>query len=145
MDIALALGAGGVKGNAHLGVIRRLEREGFRIKAVAGTSFGGIVAALYALGYSADQLEEMFASLDQTQLYGHAPDDGPSLMGLAGVTRFLEETIGNRTFEDLKLPCALTAVDLKSGNEVILSKGPIIDAILATIAIPGIFPARYVD
>ena len=144
MDISLALG-GGVKGNAHLGVIRRLEREGFRIKAVAGTSFGGIVAALYSLGYSADQLEEMFASLDQTQLYGHAPNDGPSLMGLAGVTRFLEETVGNRTFEDLKLPCALTAVDLKSGNEVILSNGRIIDAILATIAIPGIFPARYVD
>jgi len=145
MDISLALGGGGVKGNAHLGVIRRLEREGFRIKAVAGTSFGGIVAALYSLGYSADQLEEMFASLDQTQLYGHAPNDGPSLMGLAGVTRFLEETVGNRTFEDLKLPCALTAVDLKSGNEVILSNGRIIDAILATIAIPGIFPARYVD
>jgi NTE family protein len=145
MDIALALGGGGVKGNAHLGVIRRLEREGFRIRAVAGTSFGGIVAALYSLGYSADQLEEMFAALDQTQLYGHAPTDGPSLIGLAGVTRFLEATIGNRTFEDLKLPCALTAVDLKSGNEVILSKGRIIDAILATIAIPGIFPARYLD
>ncbi len=145
MDIALALGGGGAKGNAHLGVIRRLEKEGFQIKAIAGTSFGGIVAAYYALGYSPDQIEAMFASLDQTQLYGHAPNDGPSLMGVAGVTHFLEETLGNRTFEDLKIPCALTAVDLKSGNEVILSKGCLKDAILATIALPGIFPARQID
>src|SRR6266542_1830271 len=123
MDITLALGGGGAKGNSHIGVIRRLEKEGFRIRAVAGTSFGGLVAALYALGHAADELEEMFASLDQTQLYGHVPNDGPSLIGVAGITRFLEETVGDRTFDDLKLPCVLTAVDLKSGNEVILSKG----------------------
>jgi NTE family protein len=145
MDITLALGGGGSKGNAHIGVIRRLEKEGFRIKAVAGTSFGGIIAALYALGYSPDKIEEVLASFDQNQFYGHAPDDGPSLMGLAGVTRNLEDTIGDRTFADLKLPCVLTAVDLKSGKEILLSKGRLVDAILATIALPGIFPARYID
>ena len=145
MDITLALGGGGAKGNAHIGVIRRLEKEGFRIRAVAGTSFGGLVAVFYALGYSVDEIEEIFASRDQTQLYGHARDDGPSLVGLAGVVRFLEETIGNRTFDDLKLPCVVTAVDLKSGNEVIISNGRLIDAILATIALPGIFPPRLVD
>jgi NTE family protein len=145
MDITLALGGGGAKGNSHIGVIRRLEKEGFRIKGVAGTSFGGIVAALYALGYSPDKIEEVFASVDQTQFYGHAPNDGPSLMGLAGVTRLFEEMIGDCTFADLKLPCVLTAVDLKSGKEVLLSKGRLVDAILATIAMPGIFPARYID
>jgi len=145
MDITLALGGGGAKGNAHIGVIRRLEKEGFRIRAVAGTSFGGLVAVFYALGYSPDQIEEIFASLDQTQLYGHAPNDGPSLVGLAGVVRFLAETVGERTFDDLKLPCVVTAVDLKSGNEVILSKGRLIDAILATIALPGIFPPRLIN
>ena len=145
MDITLALGGGGAKGNAHIGVIRRLEKEGFRIKGVAGTSFGGIVAVLYALGYSADKIEEVFASLDQSQFYGHAPDDGPSLMGLAGVTRHLEEMIGDCTFDDLKLPCVLTAVDLKSGREIILSEGRLVDAILATIALPGIFPTRHID
>src|SRR5688572_24543398 len=145
MDITLALGGGGAKGNSHIGVIRRLEKEGFRVRGVAGTSFGGLVAVLYALGYSPDKIEETFASLDQTQLYGHAPDDGPSLMGLAGVTRLLKETIGNATFADLKLPCVLTAVDLKSGKEVLLSKGRLVDAMLATIAMPGIFPARYID
>lgn len=145
MDITLALGGGGAKGNAHIGVLRQLEKEGFRVRAVAGTSFGGLVASFYALGYSPDEIEELFASVDQTQFYGHRPDDGPSLIGLAGVTRLLEEKIGDCTFEDLKLPCVLTAVDLKSGNEVLLSKGRLVDAILATIAMAGVFPARYVD
>lgn len=145
MDITLALGGGGAKGNAHIGVIRRLEKEGFQIRALAGTSFGGLVAVFYALGYSADEIEVIFASLDQTQLYGHAPGDGSSLVGLAGIIRFLEATIGERTFDELKLPCVVTAVDLKSGNEVLLSKGRLMDAILATIALPGIFPPRLID
>ncbi|HJR80515.1 MAG TPA: patatin-like phospholipase family protein [Anaerolineales bacterium] len=145
MDITLALGGGGAKGNAHIGVIRRLEKEGFRVRGVAGTSFGGLIAVLYALGYSPTKIEEVFASLDQTQFYGHAPNDAPSLMGLAGVTRLLEEMIGDITFADLKLPCVLTAVDLKSGSEVLLKKGQVVDAMLATIAMPGVFPVRYID
>ncbi len=145
MDITLALGGGGAKGNAHIGVLRQLEKKGFRVKAVAGTSFGGLVAAFYAMGCSVDEIEELFAAADQTQFYGHGPNDGPSLMGLAGVTRLLEEHIGNLTFADLKVPCVMTAVDLKSGKEVLLSKGRVVDAILATIAMPGIFPVRYID
>jgi NTE family protein len=144
MDITLALGGGGAKGNAHIGVIRRLEKEGFRIRGIAGTSFGGLVAAYYAFGYSPDQIEEMFSLLDQALLYGHAPGEAPSLLGLAGVTNLLEGSLSGRTFADLKLPCILTAVDLKSGNEVLFSSGPLVDAILASIAMPGIFPARYI-
>lgn len=145
MDITVALGGGGAKGNSHIGVLRRLEQEGFRIRGVAGTSFGGLVAAFYALGHSPDELEEMFASADQNQFYGHGPNDGPSLVGLAGVTRLLEERIGEATFADLKMPCVLTAVDLKSGNEALLSQGRLVDAILATIAMPGVFPARHIN
>lgn len=144
MDITLALGGGGAKGNSHIGVIRRLQQEGFIIKAVAGTSFGGIVSIFHVLGYSPDEIEEMFSGLDQSQLYGHAPDEGPSLLGLAGVSRWLESVIGDRTFEDLKTPCILTAGDLRSGREVLLSEGSLVNAILATIAIPGIFPARRI-
>ena len=145
MDITLALGGGGSKGNSHIGVLRRLEKEGVRIRGVAGTSFGGLIAVLYALGYTPDELEELFASADQSQFYGHAPNDGPSLMGLAGVTRLLEEKIGDKTFSDLKIPCVLTAVDLRSGQEVLLKEGRLVDAMLATIAMPGVFPARYID
>jgi len=145
MDITIALGGGGAKGNAHIGVIRRLEREGFRIKGIAGTSFGGLIAVLYAAGYRPNDLEEMFAALDQRKFYGHGPKDGPSLMGIAGVTRLLEDFLGDRTFEQLRIPCALTATDLKSGTEVVLSSGRLVDAILATIAMPAVFPVRYID
>jgi NTE family protein len=73
-------------------------------------------------------------------LYGRRPGDGPSLLGLGGVSQWLDEVLGERTFDNLKLPCALTAVDLKCGCEVILSEGRVKDAVLATIALPGIFP-----
>lgn len=144
MDITLALGGGGVRGNSHIGVIRRLEQEGFRIKGVAGTSFGGIIGALYVAGYDPDHIEEIACRLDQKSLYGHGPDDGPSLIGLAGVRQWLEKLLGELTFESLRIPFAVTATDLKGGNEVILSSGRIVDAILATIAMPAVFPVRYV-
>jgi NTE family protein len=145
MKITLALGGGGAKGNSHIGVIRCLQREGFDIQAVAGTSFGGIVAVFHALGYTPDEIEEMFASLDQKSLYGHGEDEGPSLLGLAGTTKWLKSVIGARTFADLKIPCILTAADLRSGREVLLSEGSLVDAILATIAIPGLFPPKRID
>jgi predicted acylesterase/phospholipase RssA len=144
MDITLALGGGGAKGNAHIGVIRRLEQKGFRIRGIAGTSFGGLIAVLYATGYHPNELEEKFAALDQRKFYGHRPNDAPSLMGLAGMARLLEDTLGDRTFDDLQIPCAVTATDLKSGTEVVLSKGRLVDAILATTAMPAVFPVRYV-
>ncbi len=144
MDISLALGGGGAKGNAHIGIIRRLEQEGFRIRAVAGTSFGGIVAALYALGKTPDQIEELFSKVDQSRLYGHAAGEGSSLLGLAGASKLFDEVFGATTFDDLSLPCGLTGVDLKSACEVILTEGLVRDALLATIALPGIFPPRRI-
>ena len=144
MNITLALGGGGAKGNSHIGVIRRLQMEGFKIEAVAGTSFGGVVAVFFALGYSPDEIEDMFAALDQKELYGQGGSEGPSLLGLGGATRWLKEAIGERTFNDLKIPCALTAADLRSGRGVLLTEGPLVEAVLATIAIPGIFPSKRI-
>ncbi|MGE5249803.1 MAG: patatin-like phospholipase family protein, partial [Bacteroidota bacterium] len=143
--ISVALGGGGSRGNSHVGVLRRLEKEGYRIQAVAGTSFGGIVAALYAAGYTPDQIEEIFSRVDQANLYARAPGDGPALLGLVGVTQWLNETLGERTFADLKIPCALTAVDLNSGQEIVLAEGLVKDAVLATIAVPGVFPSIHVN
>ncbi len=145
MDITLALGGGGAKGNAHIGVLRRLEKEGYKIRSVAGTSFGGIIAVLYALGNSPAELLTIFESVDQSQLYGRDADDGPSLLGLSGVRRWLDQVVGEKTFADLKIPCAVTAVDIKTSGEVILSEGRLKDAILSTIALPGIFPAHQLD
>ncbi|HEY9153204.1 MAG TPA: patatin-like phospholipase family protein [Anaerolineales bacterium] len=145
MDISLALGAGGAKGNAHIGVLRQLEKHGFRVRAIAGTSFGGVVGAVYAAGYSIDELEEIFARADQRHLYGHRPQDNASLYGLAGVEKWLIDALGDRTFADLKIPFAVVAIDLNSAHEVVLREGCVRDAILATIAIPTIFSPFRVD
>ncbi|MCL4528559.1 MAG: patatin-like phospholipase family protein [Chloroflexi bacterium] len=145
MDISLALGGGGSKGNSHIGVLRVLEKEGFRIRAITGTSFGGMVAIFYAAGFSPDEIEEIFAAVDQSRLYDRVGDENPSFLGLGGVYKWLEHTIGERTFADLKIPCVVTAVDLLTSCEVILNSGLLRDAILSTIAVPGIFPAFHVN
>jgi len=143
MDITLALGGGGAKGNSHIGVLRRLKKEGFKIRAAAGTSFGGIVAVMYAAGYTPDEIEDIFAKVDQARLYGRSLEEKPSLLGLAGVRKWLDEVLPGRTFADLDIPCSVTAVDLNCGCEVVLDAGPVKDALLATIAVPGIFPAHH--
>ena len=145
MDITLALGGGGAKGNSHIGVIRRLEKEGYKIRSVAGTSFGGIVAVIYALGNSADEVQTIFETVDQSRLYTRGPEDGPSLLGLSGVRKWLDQVLGEKTFNDLRIPCAVTAVDVNSGCEVILSQGRLKDALLSTIALPGIFPTFHMN
>ncbi len=145
MDISLALGAGGAKGNSHIGVLRQLEKHKFRVRAIAGTSFGGVVGAVYAAGYSIDELEEIFARADQHHLYGYRPQDNASLYGLAGIEQWLIDALGDRTFADLKIPFAVVAVDLNSAHEVILCEGRVRDAILATIALPTIFSPFRAD
>ena len=140
MDIALALGGGGARGNAHIGVLRVLEREGFRVRAVAGTSAGGLAAVFYAAGYSPDEIEDLFAEVEQPRLYGRTSADGPALLGLSGAREWLREHLGDKTFADLEIPCAVTAVDIDHPHEVILADGPVVEALLATIAVPGIFP-----
>ena len=145
MEITLALGGGGAKGNSHIGVIRRLEKEGFIIRSVAGTSFGGIVAIFYAAGYSPDDIQKIFEDVDQGRLYGRDPEDGPSLLGISGVRKLLNHVVGGKTFDDLRIPCAVTAVDVKSGDEVIISKGSLVDALLSTTALPGIFPVQRMN
>ena len=143
MDIAVALGGGGAKGNAHIGVLRRLLKERYKIRAVAGTSFGGLVAIMYCAGYSPDEIENIFAAVDQKRLYIRDAQDGPSLLGLSGVRNWLGEVLGKKTFDDLRVPCAVTAVDTRTGREITISEGFLKDAILATIALPGIFPAQH--
>ncbi len=140
MDIALALGGGGIRGIAHIGVIRCLERAGLTIKAIAGTSAGGLIGAVYAAGYPPDKIEKILGQVNQKKMFGRKPGDGPSMMGLAGLTNLLVETIGPRTFADLHIPFAVTAVDMDSGEEVILNHGPVVQAVLATVAVPGVFP-----
>ena len=140
MDIALALGGGGVKGSAHIGVIDRLEALGFRIRAIAGTSAGGMVGASYAAGNSPLAILKAVQNLDGSAVYRRHPDDGPSILGYAGLMEGLSGLIGENTFASLKIPFACTAVDLNTASEIYLQDGKVLNAIMATMAVPGIFP-----
>jgi NTE family protein len=142
MDICIALGGGGSRGYAHIGVLRKLEHEGFRVRAIAGTSAGGIIAAAYAAGHTPDEMEEIFSKLDQSKLFTRTVNDGPGLLGLSGATKELEIVFGERKFSDLKMPCAVVAVDIETGDEIDICEGRIVDALLATVAVPGIFPPK---
>lgn len=143
--ITLALGGGGVKGNAHLGVLRMLEQHGFEIGGIAGTSAGGLWGALYASGLSVEQVLEQAKNLDYDEAYRRLPEDEPSWMGVAGIRKMLIDILGDMTFADLRFPFAVTAVDLDTAELVIIRTGKVLDAVLATIAVPGIFPPVHFD
>jgi NTE family protein len=89
-------------------------------------------------------MEARFAKLDQSKLFGRAGNEGPSILGFSGATKWLEELLGDLTYEKLKLPCSVVAVDIKSAREVILNHGCVVDAILATGAVPAIFPPQQI-
>jgi len=144
-DISIALGGGGFKGVAHIGVLRALEKAGYRIKAIAGTSIGGLIGAVYAAGYDTYQLEDLVKNLDQSKLFSRTHGDGPSIMGLKGISDILLETLGEIHFKDLKIPFACTSVDIDKGQEYNMNAGRVSDAVLATIAIPGIFPPKVIN
>jgi NTE family protein len=144
MNITLALSGGGVKGYAHIGALRVLEREGFQIRALAGTSAGGLIGALYAAGFSPDDMEERLRDIDQGSLFSRLHGDGPALFGFSGVTAILNELLDDHSFEDARIPLAVTATDLTTGMPVVIKNGRLVDAVLATSAVPGVFPAREI-
>ncbi len=142
--ISLALGSGGTKGFAHIGVIRQLEKNGFDIKAIAGTSAGGIVGALFSYGISTNKIEEFSKTLKYSELFTRSTEDPPSLMGLGGLNKQVEKILGDASFNQTKIKFGVTAVDIHSGDEIIINNGKLIDAVKATSAIPGIFPAKEI-
>lgn len=142
MEISLALGGGGIKGIAHIGVIDCLEKAGFTIASIAGTSAGGLIGAVYAAGYSPAEILNVIETLNPNRMYSRQPSDRPSLMGYSGLAAALVEILGESLFSDLKIPFACTAVDIRSSQEVYLNEGSVIDAVLATIAVPGVFPPK---
>lgn len=139
-QVILALGGGGSRGVAHIGVIQELEKNDIEIIGMAGTSIGSIIGALYSLGISSDAMVAFFQEVDQTKLFGFPFTDGPGLLGYKGVKDFLKKHIGDKTFSDTVIPFKIATTDLRTNTIEYLEEGSLSDAILSSIAIPGIFP-----
>jgi len=140
--VGLALSGGGVRGLAHIGVLKVLEREGVPVHMLAGTSMGGFIAAAYATGLSASELEtEALRFSDPRQLVALLDRAFPRRGLLAGekVVAYLRQHLGDITFDQLHVPLALIAVDLNKGEKVVLQEGSVVEAVRATTALPGLF------
>jgi len=140
----LALGGGGARGLAHIGVLKVLEKEGFPIGYLTGTSMGGLIGALYAAGWTAEQLEAEAIKMTSLRRLVKLLDPTPVRRGLLEGHRVrdqLKEWLGgDLTFDQLKISVGLIAVDLYTAQEVVLQQGSVVEAVLATIAVPGLFP-----
>jgi NTE family protein len=137
-SIGLALGGGFARGLAHIGVLKVLEEEGIPINFIAGTSVGSVIGAAYCSGISAKELEEIAALVRFKDFarwtlsrYGIASNDR--------IARFLGKMLKCRTFEDLKTPLAVAATDFTTGEGVVFRSGPLVEAVRASCAYPGMF------
>ncbi len=138
--IALALGGGAARGWSHIGVLRALDESGVPVKMIAGTSIGALVGSCYLAG-KLDELEEFALSLTPRRILGFL-DFSLRSSGLISGHRLaerMEEHLGNMRLENLSHPMVCVATEIKTGHEIWLSKGPIIDAVRASYALPGIF------
>jgi len=141
--IGLVLGGGGARGLAHLGVLRALEERECEIAAVAGCSLGGIVGALIGSGFTSGDVVDVIRDTRLLDLLDLGARGG--LVGGKGIRRLLREHV-RENFEDLDLPLRVTAVDAQRGTLVILGDGPLVPALLATSALPGILsPVEHLD
>ena len=143
--ITLALGGGGLKGYAHIGVIAALEDNGYEIAGIAGTSAGGLFGSFSAFGYTFNETLSFIDELDKSKLFQRMHNDTPSLIGLKGLYEILQDKFGDHTISQMEIPFATTAVDINTNQEIYLNCGKITDAIKATIAIPGVFPYVKLD
>lgn len=147
--IGLALSGGGARGLAHIGVLKVLEQEGIPIDFLAGTSMGGVIAAAYASGLSVDYIEKEALRMARLRNLITLLDRSLPRRGLVEgqkVQEYLTTHLGDKTFKEMKIPLSLVAVDLISGQEVVLNSGSVVDAVRATVSLPGVFaPFRLGD
>lgn len=144
-SVALALGAGGAKGLAHIGVIEELVARGFRITAIAGSSMGALIGGIHAMG-KLDVYRDWvvsLAKLDVLRLVDWTLSGG--LIKGDRIIDTMRELIGDTLIEKLPITFTAVATDIDRGREMWLARGPLFDAIRASIAIPTIFRPHLVD
>jgi NTE family protein len=141
MRIGVALGGGGARGWAHIGVLRTLIKAGFEPDIIAGTSSGAIVGGAYAAG-RLDEFEEFARSIDRRTIWRLVDlnlGKGGGLVSGERVAKKLTDIIGDPDIEKLKKKFAAIATELPSGHEVWFETGKLIAAMRASYAMPGIF------
>ncbi|HHA18221.1 MAG TPA: patatin [Methylophaga sp.] len=144
VNIGLALGSGSARGLAHIGVIRALEEAGIKIDCVAGTSIGALIGSVYASGKLED-LEKVYLDYDWKKIAYFFDIVFPKSGLIDGnkVADFVREYVHAETIEHLALPFKAVATDIGSGEEITMDKGDVIEAVRASISVPGIFtPVR---
>lgn len=142
--VGLALGSGSARGLAHVGVLRALEEAGIAVQAIAGTSIGALIGAVEASG-RLDALAAALRALDWQRMAGFfdvvLPKSG--LIDGARISALVREHVPSPSIEALPRPFAAVATDLATGEEVVLREGDVIEAVRASIAVPGILtPVR---
>ena len=144
LNIGLALGSGSARGLAHIGVIRALEDAGIKIDCVAGTSIGALIGSVYASG-KLDDMEKVYLDFDWKKIAYFFDIVFPKSGLIDGnkVADFVREYVHVETIEHLPLPFQAVATDIGSGEEITMDKGDVIEAVRASISVPGIFtPVR---
>jgi NTE family protein len=138
--IGLALGGGAARGFAHIGMLRTLIAHGIVPNVVVGTSIGAVVGGAYATGHL-DKLEEWARGLQPRNVFGYLDIrlNGSGLIGGSKLAAELEASMGQNLIEDLPVKFATVATEVRTGHEIWLTHGRIVDAMRASYALPGIF------
>jgi NTE family protein len=138
--IGLALGGGAARGFAHIGIVRTLVAHGIIPNVVVGTSIGAVVGGAYATGHL-DTLEQWARGLQPRNILGYLDIrlNGSGLIGGAKLAAHLEAAMGPSLIEDLPVKFATVATEVRTGHEIWLTHGRIVDAMRASYALPGIF------
>lgn len=142
--IGLALGGGAVFGAVHVGVLKALEEHDVKISAISGTSAGAIAAALYAFGKSAKEIESIILNINWSDM-SSLKVSRYALLSNKHIGDFIKKHIGDKKFEDSDIPLAVIATDISSGEKVILDRGSVADAVVASTCVPGIFIPTEID
>jgi NTE family protein len=143
--IAIVLGAGAARGWAHIGLLKELVAMGFAPDIVVGASIGAVVGGCYAAGHL-DELESFSRSLTKRSVLGlmDVSFSGGGLIGGARLRGRLEKVFAGMSIEDLPIRFASVATELGSGNEIWMTRGPLVEAMRASYALPGVFePVRW--
>ncbi|GLQ06831.1 patatin-like phospholipase family protein [Sneathiella chinensis] len=144
--IGLALGSGVARGWAHIGVLRRLEKEGIKPDLVCGTSIGALVGGLYLAG-QLDSIEDFARSFGRTSMFRFLDLrlSGGSLISGKKLFNVITDTVGDTRIEDLPAPFSAITTELGTGHEIWIREGSLAEAIAASYALPGLFAPKRID